>query len=522
MKGLSGPLVLSIFTTCFGSSFLLGYNLGVVNLPADNIKKFLSEYYNSNETSFPNPDFLYGQTSSVLVACAAIAAFTCGWVADGLGRKRSLMINNVIGIVGSVISSVCLVANQPALLYVGRAISGVNSGLSIGIAAMFLTEIAPRHLRGMIGACNQLAITIGIVVSYLLTLTHLLNRPNLWPIAMGIGAIPAAIAFIISPFSIESPRWLYLKKKDEEGARSAFVRISGSENVDMFIAEMREEMEVARNQPKFRFIELFRRRDLRMPVIIAVLIQVLQQLSGINAVIANSSEMLKGAKVMPEMLQYFVVGLGLLNVICTIVALPLLEKAGRRTLLLWPTLVVAVTLLLLVVFVNIANQEVDATKTPFTLISAVLVFVYMAAFAMGLGPMPSLIVAEIFRQGPRAAAYSLSQSIQWACNLIVVASFPSLNSLLKGYVYLPYLVVVASCWVVFFLFMPETKNRTFDEVARDLAFGTIVVGKRTAALQSPVFTKEEDEEAGVALQPAAAAKSSLAADATEEEDCVKL
>nr|AAB05911.1 TGTP1 [Taenia solium] len=499
MKGISGPLVLAIFTTCFGSSFLLGYNLGVANLPGDNIKKFLVNYYKPDNSSALNANFLYGQVTSVLVICAAIAAFTCGWVADGLGRKRSLMVNNGIGIVGSVISSVCVVANQPALLYVGRAISGLNSGLSIGIAAMFLTEIAPRHLRGMIGACNQLAITIGIVISYVLTLSHLLNTPTLWPVAMGVGAIPAVIALIISPFTVESPRWLYLKKKDEKAAREAFARINGSENVDMFIAEMREELEVAQNQPEFKFTELFRRRDLRMPVIIAVLIQVMQQLSGINAVVANSSEMLKSAKVSPDMLEYFVVGLGLLNVICTIVALPLLEKAGRRTLLLWPSLVVAIILLLLVIFVNIANYGGVVNKTPFVLVSAVLVFIYVAAFAMGLGPMPALIVAEIFRQGPRAAAYSLSQSIQWACNLIVVASFPSLNELLKGYVYLPYLVVVAVCWVVFFLFMPETKNRTFDEVARDLAFGSIVVGKRTAALQAPVFTKE-DEEAATALR----------------------
>ena len=202
-------------------------------------------------------------------------------------RKRSLMVNNVIGIIGAVICSLCVKVNQPALLYLGRAIGGINCGLSIGIAAMFLTEIAPRHLRGMIGACNQLAITIGIFVSYLVTLRQFLNTPTLWPVAIGVGGIPGVVALAISPFTVESPRWLYLKKNDEEGARKAFSKVSGSTNVDMLIAEMREEKEVMQNQPKFKFIELFRRRDLRMPVIIAVLIQVMQQLSGINAVSYN-------------------------------------------------------------------------------------------------------------------------------------------------------------------------------------------------------------------------------------------
>lgn len=194
------------------------------------------------------------------------------------------MVNNVIGITGAIICSLCVRVNQPALLYLGRAIGGVNCGFSIGIVAMFLSEIAPRHLRGMIGACNQLAITIGIFVSYLVTLRQALNRINLWPVAIGAGGIPAAVALVISPFTVESPRWLYLKKNDEEAARKAFSRVSGSTNVDMLIAEMREEMEVMQNQPKFKFIELFRRRDLRMPIILAVLIQVMQQLSGINAV----------------------------------------------------------------------------------------------------------------------------------------------------------------------------------------------------------------------------------------------
>lgn len=143
-------------------------------------------------------------------------------------------------------------------------------------------------------------------------------------------------------------------------------------------------------------------------------------------VITNSKQMLKTAQVGVG-LDYFVLGTGVLNVIATLVALPLLEKAGRRTLLLWPSLVLAVTLLLLVIFVNIANRDDVINKTPYTLTSVTLVFVYIAAFAVGLGPLPALIVAEIFRQGPRASAFSLSLGIQWACNLAVTSSFSPLN-----------------------------------------------------------------------------------------------
>ncbi|CAH8496877.1 unnamed protein product [Heterobilharzia americana] len=266
-----------------------------------------------------------------------------------------------------------------------------------------------------------------------------------------------------------------MKKNNEAAARKAFVRLNSKENVDTFIGELREEMEVAKNQPVFKFTQLFTQRDLRMPVLIACLIQVLQQLSGINAVITYSSLMLELAGISDAYSQYCVFAIGVLNIIVTIISLPLLERAGRRTLLLWPTVSLALSLLLLTVFVNLAVSGPESSRFAMGIISNILILIYVCSFALGLGPVPALIVSEIFRQGPRAAAYSLSQSIQWLSNLIVLCSYTVIQKKIGGYSFLPFFVIVVICWIFFFLFMPETKNRTFDEVARDLAFGNIVV-----------------------------------------------
>nr|VZI26079.1 unnamed protein product [Spirometra erinaceieuropaei] len=186
-----------------------------------------------------------------------------------------------------------------------------------------------------------------------------------------------------------------------------------------------------------------------------------------------------------------------------------LADAIGRPMLLWPTVCMAGTLLLLTIIVCVGNSKPPAEQSSYAATSVFLIYAFVACFAVGLGPIPAMIVSEIFRQGPRGAAYSLSQSIQWLCNLIVLFSFPTLNKLMKGYVYLPFLVIVAVCWVFFFLFMPETKNRSFDEIARDLAFGTIVVGKRSAAIQTPVFTKGENlsPDGGSLLRDSHALKS---------------
>ncbi|VEL38095.1 unnamed protein product [Protopolystoma xenopodis] len=205
--------------------------------------------------------------------------------------RNGLLANHFLGILGGVLSAPCVVANSAALLFVGRFFSGLNSGVTIGVASLYLIEISPRQLRGLIGACHQLAVTIGIVLAYVFTLTSTLNTEKLWPVAIGLGAIPAFISLLTLPFCPESPRFLFIKKSQEEEARKAFVRLNANEDVNTFIGELREEIEVAKNQPEFKFTQLFTQRDLRMPLLIACLIQVMQQLSGINAVSSQDNRL---------------------------------------------------------------------------------------------------------------------------------------------------------------------------------------------------------------------------------------
>lgn len=173
---------------------------------------------------------------------------------------------------------------MPALLYLARALLGLNCGISIGIGSMYVTELSPRAVRGAVGACVQLAITLGILLSYVATLTHTLNTPTLWPMAVALNAAPALLSLVTLPFCPQSPRFLYLTKNRPEEAKAAFRRVNSKDDVDQFIGELCAEVEASKNQPEFKFTQLFTQADLRMPVLIACLIQIVQQLSGINAV----------------------------------------------------------------------------------------------------------------------------------------------------------------------------------------------------------------------------------------------
>ncbi|THD24023.1 Solute carrier family 2 facilitated glucose transporter member 3 [Fasciola hepatica] len=493
-SGVTPVLILTVFVTCFGSSFVIGYNLGIMNLPGEVVKNFTSKYIKDA----PSPAFMYALVSAVFVVAGAIGSFSSGILAESLGRRNTLLMNNAFSIAGAILTGPCVVAESPALLYVGRIVTGFNAGISMGVASLYLTEVSPRDIRGAVGACHQLAVTIGITVAYILTLDQVLNTETLWPLAVGLGAVPAAISMFVLPICPESPRFLFTNKRNEYEARKAFVKMNSKEDVDMFIGELREEMETAQQQPKFKFSQIFTRRDLRMPILLACLIQVQQQLSGINAVITYSSTMLRTAGLANDKIQYCVVGIGAFNVAVTVISVSLLERTGRRQLLLWPAIVLSLSLLVLTITVTLASQLPDGNgaKT-LGIVSAVFIFVYIGAFAIGLGPVPGLIVSELFRQEPRAAAYALSQGIQWLSNLLVLISYPSIDEAIGGYSFLIFFVIVVACWVVFFLFLPETKNRTFDDVAQELAFPHILVGKKTSNIESSgmqVFTKQSNPD----------------------------
>lgn len=220
----------------------------------------------------------FGHRFRQFTALASIAFYSC--------RKGSLIANCLIGISGAVISGVCILGGSNSALYIGRFISGLNAGITIGVASMYLTEIAPQHLRGMIGACHQLAVTVGICVSYVVTFDFLLNTPDNWAYAIAIGLFPCAFGLVALPFCPESARYLILVKKDEEAAKRALAKAQGNSesNAEAFYAEMRAEQETARDQPTFHSKYLFTKPEFRKPIAIAILIQILQQFSGINAV----------------------------------------------------------------------------------------------------------------------------------------------------------------------------------------------------------------------------------------------
>ncbi|XP_041378149.1 solute carrier family 2, facilitated glucose transporter member 5-like [Gigantopelta aegis] len=513
-------LVFSVTIAVFGNSFLYGYQIGVINTPASLIKAFYNEtYYERNggnwtsmqkydvyitevtaanqtdnstnkkpDDAYKTPaefgvdtdkllkpwelELLWSSTVAAFVLFGMIGAFLSAKLADIAGRKKGMLMITVIMFAAAIFGGITLITKSPECLIVSRILVGLHSGLNISLAPLYLAEISPKKIRGAIGTCHQLGITIGILSSQIFGLPVLLGTSLLWPYLFAFNAFPSLVCLILLPLCPESPRWLLIRKGEDETASALLKKLRGYDNVEEELEEMRLEAKTSGGVRNFTLKELVTTPELRMPTIIACVSQVAQQWSGINAVMSYSSFIFAQAQVPDQYIPYVIVGTGTINVICTVIAVPLMEKLGRRPLLIWPMCVMAAAFLLMTVFLELQfDVSLADHHTAFAMTCIVLMHIYVIGFALGLGPIPFIVVSEIFRQEARAAAMSLSLAFNWICNFILMLTFPFLKDGLGAYTYLLFTAILVGAIAFIFFFVPETKNKTFDEIAASIAFG---------------------------------------------------
>ncbi|XP_013412015.1 solute carrier family 2, facilitated glucose transporter member 1 [Lingula anatina] len=482
-EGLTFWLMFSTLAAVFGTSLLFGYNIAVLNTPDTIIQAFYNRTYYERGGEYMDKkalELLWAVTVAIYVGIGMIGAFTTSFVADKFGRKGGLMFNHTFALIGTLLEGLCKVTAAPELLIVGRGFVGFNCGMTVGMVSLYITELAPKELRGAIGACHQMATTIGISLAQILGLREMIGGEELWPLLVAFCGIPALISLLCLPFCPESPRFLLLNKKDEEAATKALQRLRNHDDVSADINEMKVEAADAAKRAKFAYIDLFRHPELRMPVLISVIIQVAQQWSGINAVFFYAAKIFRNAGVDDDKVPYAIIGTGIINVLATIVSMPLIERLGRRPLLIWPMGLMGISCIAITISLSLQD-----TYAWMAYISIIFVLVYVIGFALGLGPIPQFVVAELFRQEPRAAVIGLAQFVNWTCNFILALTFPFLQEGLQEYTFLLFLVIIVACIVFLAFFLPETKNKTFEEIATHMR----TLGKTS---EVPPTNKEEE------------------------------
>ncbi|XP_076687329.1 solute carrier family 2, facilitated glucose transporter member 1 isoform X2 [Andrena cerasifolii] len=462
-KGLNGRLAFAIAAAALGSSFQHGYNTGVVNAPQQLIEDWISNL-KTNRTGQPPTQgevtMIWSIAVSIFCVGGMIGGSLVGSVADRFGRKGGLLLNNILVLLTVIFEGSAKSAKSYEMIIIGRFLIGINAGLNAGLAPMYLSEISPIHLRGAVGTVYQLVITMSILVSQILGLEQILGTAEQWPLLLCLTIVPAIFQVATLPLCPESPKYLLLSRGKDMEAQRALSWLRGTIEVHDEMDEMRAEYESVRLVPKVTLKELFVNSTLRIPLIIAIMVMFAQQLSGINAVMFFSTKIFMMAKLDKNAAQNATMGVGAMNVIMTFISLILVEKAGRKQLLMIGFTGMFIDTALLAICLAFADNSSTAAY-----FSIVLVIMFVVLFATGPGSIPWFLVSELFNQSARPAATSVAIAVNWTANFIVSIGFLPLQEALGAYVFIIFAVLQA--FFVFFIYkkVPETKNKTMEEIS---------------------------------------------------------
>ncbi len=397
--------------------------------------------------------------SSAIWGCVVGAMFA-GVLSDKFGRKKILIVTAILFFVSALAASF---ANNLTQFILARLIGGLGIGAASMLSPLYISEIAPAKNRGTLVTLYQLAIVIGINLIYFVNLKiasygdQTWNVEHGWRYMLASGMLPAFLFFVLMFLVPESPRWLTKNGRPNE-ALQILKKVNGNEQAQSVLNEIQDALQHETGTIK----ELFD-PGLRMAMIVGIVLALFSQITGINAIIYYAPEIFKSAGFGAESALLQTVLLGITNTVFTFVAIWLIDKAGRKILLLWGVAGMVFSLLAIGLC-----YKYNFIHGPWLLI---FIITYLASFASSLGPIPWVIISEIFPTKTRGIAMSFATVVLWIGVVLITQLTPvMLNSLgpdknLSG-AYTFWLFMVNAVILFFFTWkvIPETKQRTLEEI----------------------------------------------------------
>ena len=422
---------------------LFGYDTGVISGALLYIKE-----------DFQLTSFLQGAIVSSLLVGAMIGALACGPLSDRFGRRIVILVAAIVFGVGALVAAL---APNVATLVGGRVILGLAVGMASVVVPLYIAEMAPSDVRGALVTLNQLMITIGILVAY--GVNSATAPFEAWSWALGIALVPAVALGVGMIFLPESPRWLMTQGAVDRARTVLGTLRTEDEQVER---EMREIQEAESHEEGGW-------RELLAPwvwplVLVGLLFNFFGQASGINTIIYFAPTILERTAFAAAASILATVGIGVVNVLMTVVGLALVDRVGRRPLLLSGIVGMALSLVALgsvFFFASLSGAQ--------AWVALACLIVYIASFAVSIGVLIFLIPPEIFPLRVRGKAMGLALLINWGSNFVISLTFlPLLESIGEAATFWLYGGLNVIYLLFAFFFIPETKNRTLEEIEADL------------------------------------------------------
>jgi SP family arabinose:H+ symporter-like MFS transporter len=434
--------------------FLFGFDTAVISGAEQDIK----HVWQLN-------DVLHGIAIAIALYGTVIGALFGGIPATKFGRKNTLLWIGIFYLISAIGSAL---APSVYIFMAFRVLGGLAIGASSVVAPMYITEIAPAKNRGKLVATFQFNIVFGILVAYLSNyLLQGVGGSESWRLMLGVVAVPAFIYCILIFFVPESPRWLMVHRGDYKTARK-ILEISDPVGVDEAIIEIQKTIEL---DQKKESISAFLSKKYSVPIFLAILIAFFNQMSGINAVIYFAPRVFELAGIGKQAAFLQSAGIGLVNLVFTMAGLYLIDRIGRKQLMLIGSIGYIVSL----AAVSFAFYSGNASG----MVVPLLLFLFIASHAIGQGAVIWVFISEIFPNSVRAYGQSLGCATHWIMASIITTIFPIMAAKLGAapiFLFFACMMVFQLLWVIFK--MPETKGIPLEELdARLLKYDKPVLNK---------------------------------------------
>ena len=391
--------------------------------------------------------------SCALVGCMA-GAMLAGWLSDKLGRKKVLMI---AGFAFAVSSIGILIPSGIEYFIFFRFIGGIGIGIASILAPMYISEIAPADIRGRLISIYQLGIVTGILLIYFVNAGIAGLHDNAWNVnsgwrwMFGSGLVPSLIFILLLLPIPESPRWLAKQNRWNE-ADVILAKVNGRENADKEIAAIRESL----TEQQGSFLDLLK-PGLRTALTIGIVLAIFSQITGINVIMYYAPEIFKATGSGSSSALMQTIWVGSINLLLTIIAIKYVDKLGRKKLLLIGSAGMAVCLAI----VGLAFYTESAGG--YWVLAGILL--YISFFAISLGPLTFVVVAEIFPIHIRGRAMSVAIFFLWLSVYLVSQTFPMLlESIGSAYTFWIYMITSVMAFIFIWKVVPETKGKTLEQI----------------------------------------------------------
>ncbi|NWI98406.1 GTR9 protein, partial [Crypturellus undulatus] len=506
----------------FGSSMLYGYSLAVVNAPAAPIKAFYNATWSwrHGQGLPPGPlTLLYALTVAVFALGGLLGSLLVGLLVSRYGRNGALGRSALLVLLAAAAMGLSRHLGSPEMVIFGRFIMGVHSGgcpgICLSVVPLYLGEVAPKSLRGLLGLVPSIFICLGVFSAQILGLPELLGQDRYWPLLLSVVVVPASLQLLLLRCFPESPRYLLIERNNVPGATEALRWFLGTVDVRDEVEEMREEQRSLSSVDAVSVWRLLQDRSVRWQTLSVVVVNAGMQLSGIDAVWFYTNTIFEAAGIPAPQIPYVTVGTGAVEIVAGLMGVSgepgrergaagrpprhqrccspgqcvAIERLGRRPLLLAGFCSMGICSAGLTVsrllqvgaggrcarwgVQHVATLAVprppQAALPGMRYVAAGCVVGIIAGFCLGPAGVPFLMTAELFMQSHRPSAYIVGGSLNWLSNFTVGFVFPFLQASAGPFCYLFFCGVCLLVALYIYVIVPETKNRTFMEISQTFA-----------------------------------------------------